>query len=539
MKILLKNGTIIDGTGNKKYKGNIAVKGDKIDKIIKTENTDEIPGINEEYFEKVLDLAGKVVSPGFIDTHSHSDLKVLIDPYLKPKVMQGITTELFGQDGISMAPLPKPFIPTWRKNISGLNGDSDEIDWNYETTNGYLNMLEDKGVGLNVGYLVPHGNIRMEAMGLDNREPSKEEMQKMKDITKREMESGAYGLSTGLIYMPCNYSQTSEIIELCKIVANYDGVFTAHMRNEAAEILESMEEVIRIGKESGVKVHISHFKISGQDNWSKIEKAINLLDKAHREGISVSFDQYPYTASSTMLAAALPTWVLEGGTEQGLQRLSNPKMREQIVKDLTEGIPGWENMIYDSGFDQIFITSVKTEKNADLIGKSLEEVGKIWGKHPYEATFDLLLEEENAVGIVAFCTKEEDVIRLLQRPEGNVCTDGLLEGKPHPRTYGSFPRVLGRYARQKQALTLEEAVKKMTSKPAEVFDIKDRGVLKEGNFADIVVFDPNTIIDKATYLNSVQYPEGFELIMINGEIVVDKGVHNKTICGKILRKGII
>ena len=343
-----------------------------------------------------------IVAPGFIDTHSHSDLEVMVNPYVEAKVRQGVTTELLGQDGISMAPLPKKYISPWRKNLAGLDGDNDDLGWDYETTDGYLRALEANGVGLNESYLVPHGNIRMEAMGLDNRKPSPEELARMRDITRREMEVGAFGLSTGLIYMPCAYAETSELIELCKVVAEFDGAFVVHQRSEADTILASMEEVIRIGRESGVKIHFSHFKVCGRKNWPLIDQVVALLESATAEGIRTSFDQYPYVAGSTMLGVILPPWAHDGGTDQLLQRLRSPELRQRMIDDIERGIPGWDNFVDFAGFDQIFVTSVKTGENQDLVGKSLQEIGEIRGSNPYDAAFDLLLAEENAVGMVDF-----------------------------------------------------------------------------------------------------------------------------------------
>lgn len=528
MRILLKDGLIVDGTGQKAFQGCVVVENDTITAV---GSIDAATG-----FDQVIDAKGMVIAPGFIDTHSHSDLQVLVNPYVEPKIRQGVTTELLGQDGISLAPLPKQYISPWRKNLAGLDGDSDKIDWGYETTDGYLQLMEKIGVGLNEAYLVPHGNIRMEAMGLDNRQPSPAELEQMRAIARREMEAGAYGLSTGLIYMPCAYAESSEIIELCKVVAEYDGVFVIHQRSEADTILQSMQEVIDIGRKSGVKVHFSHFKVCGRKNWAAIDQVLALLDKAQAEGIRVSFDQYPYVAGSTMLGVILPPWVHDGGTDKLLKRLENPEMRRRMICDIEQGIPGWDNFIDFAGLDQIFVTSVKTAANEDLIGKNLIEIGQIRGKDPYEATFDLLYQEENAVGMVDFYGTEEHIIRFLKRAEQNVCTDGLLGGKPHPRVFGSFPRVLGRYVRENKALTLEEAVRKMTGKPAEVFGFTRRGVLKPGNFADIVVFDPDTIIDKGTFVEPVQYPVGIEFVLINGDPVVKNGVYESKLVGKVLRK---
>lgn len=527
MKKLIKNGLVVDGTGNKGYKADVLINGDRIEKI--GENI-------EAKYADVIDAEGLVVAPGFIDTHSHSDLQILIEPEVMPKVMQGVTTEILGQDGISMAPLPIEYISPWRKNLAGLDGDSDEIDWTYKDTAGYLSMIEKVRPGLNECYLVPHGNIRMEAMGLDNRQPAEEELNKMIEITRREMEAGAFGLSTGLIYMPCAYSESKEIIEMCKVVAEYDGVFVIHQRSEADTILDSMEEVIQIGRESGVRIHYSHFKVCGKKNWDKIEKVIELLEKAKAEGISVSFDQYPYVAGSTMLGVILPPWVHDGGTDRVIERLKDAELRKKMIYDIENGIHGWDNFVEFAGLDQIFVTSVKSNKNEDAVGLSLIELGRLRGKDPYNATFDLLLEEENAVGMVDFYGTEEHVQTFMRLPEMNVCSDGLLGGKPHPRVYGAFPRVLGKYVREDKALTLEEAVYKMTKKPAATFNIKDRGEIKEGLLADICIFDKDTIIDKGTFTDPTQYPEGIAYVIINGEMVIDHGKHTGNRAGRVIRR---
>ncbi|GAB6181318.1 D-aminoacylase [Desulfotomaculum defluvii] len=529
MRTILKNGLIVDGTGQRGFLGSVAIEGERIVAI------GDVP---EQDNDVVIDVSGLVVAPGFIDTHSHSDLKVLVDPYIEPKIRQGVTTEVLGQDGISMAPLPEEYISPWRKNLAGLDGDSDIIDWHYRTTEGYLKLMERQGVGLNQSYLVPHGNVRMEALGLSNRQPSSGEISKMCDVTRREMEAGAYGLSTGLIYMPCAYSETSEIIEMCKVVAEFDGVFVVHQRSEADTILPSMAEVIEIGRRSGVKIHFSHFKVCGRKNWRYIEPVLEFLDKAEAEGIRISYDQYPYVAGSTMLGVILPPWAHDGGTDMLLKRLQDPEQRKKMIYDMEHGIPGWDDFVDFAGLDQIFVTSVKTEKNKDLVGKSLIEIGEMRGKDSYEATFDLLYEEENAVGMVDFYGKEEHVITFLTRPEQNVCTDGLLAGKPHPRVYGSFPRVLGRYVRELKVLTLEDAIRKMTSRPADVFGFERRGTIKTGYFADIVVFNPETVIDKGTFVDPIQYPEGIEYVFINGHGVIKKGIYQALLAGRVLRKSV-
>lgn len=528
MKILIKDGFIVDGSGNEGFKGDVLISNERIEKISKE--------INEENVDETINAEGLVVSPGFIDTHSHSDLKILENPYNQIKIRQGITTEVLGQDGISMAPLPKQYISPWRKNLAGLDGESDNIDWEYETTENYLNIMENNGVGLNESYLVPHGNVRMEVLGLDNIQPDEEQIKKMCEVTRREMEAGAYGLSTGLIYMPCAYSETNELVEMCKVVAEFDGVFVVHQRSEADTIISSMREIIEIGEKSGVRVHFSHFKVCGKDNWKYIDEVIELLNEAKNKGIRVTFDQYPYAAGSTMLGVILPPWAHDGGTDNLLKRLSSKEMREKMVYDMEHGIEGWDNFVDFAGLDGIYVTSVKNKKNEDAIGKNLVELGKLRGKDAYNATFDLLLEEENAVGMVDYYGLEEHIVKFMKLDEQNVCTDGLLSGKPHPRAYGAFPRILGRFVRELGVLKLEEAIMKMTSKAASAIRIKDRGILKEGYFADIVIFNKDNIKDLGTFENPTQYPEGIEYVIINGKTVIENGEYKEVKAGMVLRR---
>ncbi len=529
MKLLIKNGIIMDGTGTPGVKADLAVSGTRIEAM------GTMGAIDSAGFDRIIDAGGKVVCPGFIDTHSHSDLQILLDPLVPPKIHQGITTEILGQDGIAMAPLPLDYIEVWRKNLAGLNGETDEIDWTYETTAGYLDILEKQGHAPNVGYLVPHGNVRMEAMGLGSKTATSRDIKAMKKVLNREMDAGALGLSTGLIYIPCAYADTRELIELCKVVAERDGVFVIHQRSEADGIIFSMEEVIRIGRESGVKVHFSHMKMCGKNNWEKLPVIFKMLDAAAKEGLSISFDQYPYVAGSTMLGAILPPWAHDGGTDRLLERLTTPDLREAIIEDIKSVEGDWDNFISFAGLAGIFITSTRTDKNKCFIGKNLVEIGKMTGKDPYEAVLDLLVEEENAVGMVDFYGTEEHVMEFIRRPEQNVCTDGLLGGKPHPRVYGAFPRVISEYVKKRPVLSMETAVHKMTGKPAGVFNLEDRGILKKGNLADILVFDPETICDRGTYEDPDQFPDGIFLVMVNGSIILENGKPTGRLPGRVLR----
>ncbi|SBV96762.1 N-acyl-D-amino-acid deacylase [uncultured delta proteobacterium] len=528
MRTLITNGIIVDGTGKPGFPGSVAIENGVILGTGSIENAG---------FDQVIDAKGCVVAPGFIDTHSHSDLEVFKEPHLTPKLMQGVTTEFLGQDGIAMAPLPEKFISPWRKNLAGLDGDTDAIDWAFKTTENYLNMLEKNGSGTNLCYLVPHGNVRMEGRGLESGVATDKELDVMRAVLERELAAGGYGFSTGLIYMPCAYADTREVTELCKVAAKANVPFVIHQRSEADTILESMEEVIAVGRGSGVWVHFSHFKLCGKNNAHLFDKVLGLLDKAQAEGVRVSFDQYPYVAGSTMLGVILPPWVHDGGTDKLLERLASAEDRKRMTKDIWNGIQGWDNFVAFAGLDGIFVTSTKTEKNQDAIGKNLVELGEMRGKDPLEATFDLLYDESNAVGMVDFYGLEEHVKALISRPEHNVCTDGLLGGKPHPRVFGAFPRVLGKYVREEKVIPLEEAVRKMTSRPASVFGLKDRGLLQAGMAADVVVFDPATIADKGTYTEPRQYPEGIKHVFVNGRAaVLDGKPQTRILAGKVLRR---
>ena len=516
MRTLIKNAVIIDGTGAGRFPGELLTEGDTIAKIGRKIECSP---------DRTVDAGGKILCPGFVDTHSHTDLQILRDPFPAPKLLQGITTEIYGQDGVSMAPLPPEYIHDFKKILAGLEGTG-EISWNYRDTAGYLGALEKRGISINAGYLAPHGNVRMEVMGLADRAPAPQELERMKDVLRRELQAGAMGMSTGLIYIPCAYSHTSELTELCKVVAEFGGVFVVHQRSEADNVLESMREILDVARGSGVHAHFSHFKACGRNAWDKIPQMLALLDRAHEEGLNITFDQYPYVAGSTALSVVLPPWVQADGASAMLRRIADEGILKKIQADIDAGSRGWDNFADFAGWDGIFVTYAGSGKNQALVGKSLAEIAKLWDTDPLHATARLLIEENNAVSMVDFYGKEDHVKLFLTRPEQNVCTDGILSGTPHPRVYGTCARILGKYVREEKTLTLEEAVKKLSFNGARVMGIRDRGLLKEGYKADLVIFDPDTVAETGTFTEPCRHPDGFRLVMVNGEAVLDgNGIH--------------
>ena len=522
LDLLLKNGEIVDGSGTPSYRGDIAINDGLIQAI----------GFVDEEAREIIDISGLVVAPGFIDTHSHSDLFLIHDPSSLPKIMQGITTEIIGQDGLGEAPIRQELVAEWRRYLSGLNGDP-PIKWSWEGMEGYLDALEASKPAVNVVSLVGHGNLRLLAMGMEDRNPSDLEMEEMKRLLRDSLEAGAIGMSTGLIYAPCVYSDTNELTELCKVVAEYEGVFVVHMRDEGDKLLKSMDEVLTIARGSGVHAHISHFKAGGKRNWGKSRKALRKLDEAHSNGVQVSYDQYPYTAGSTFLSSLIPSWVHDGGVDRLLERIRNPGTRERIKAEYGERLEGGRA----TGWDQVLVTYVESAENKQYEGKNLAEIAEMRGQPPVDALMDIVIEENNMASMASFTMSEDDIKRIMRHPLGMVCTDGLLLGKPHPRAYGAFPRVLGRYVREQKVLGLEEAVRRMTSYPSRVFNLDKRGKILEGFIADLVVFDHSTIRDSSTYEEPRRFPCGVKHVIVSGELSVRNGQYTGINNGKIIKIG--
>ncbi|MGI5838504.1 MAG: N-acyl-D-amino-acid deacylase family protein [bacterium] len=525
--VVIRNGWIINGTGKPGTPGDIGINGDRIAAVGR---------LGAAGAGRCIDASGCVVCPGFIDTHSHSEMALLGAAPPEPKIRQGVTTELLGQDGLSVAPIRQENRKYLREPLTGLLGDHG-VEWDWTGFGEYLDCLAARGLPVNAASLAPHGAVRMDVLGMENRPATEEELAQMRRVLAGTLTEGAFGLSTGLIYSPCTYADTREFIALNKTVAAYGGVFVIHVRNESDRLVESMAEAVDFARQSGAALHVSHLKACGQANWGKVKDVLALFEQGVAEGIDITCDQYPYTAGCTVLTALLAPWTLAGGTEQLLLRLRDADMREKIKNDLRRRWPESDNRSLSVGWENIMIASVATEANKWMEGQMIAAIADRCGTTPPDAVFDLLLAENAVVTMVLFQGSEEDVRDGLRHPLTIVATDGIYgRGKPHPRLYGTYPRVLGRYVRDEEVLPLEEAVRKMTALPARRLGLGDRGVLAPGYCADVVVFNPDTVIDRSTYTEPFLPPAGIEYVFVNGAAAVEQGKFNGTLAGRVLRK---
>jgi N-acyl-D-amino-acid deacylase len=511
---LLRGGQVVDGTGGAARRADVLVDGDRIRAVA--------PGLSAAADVETIDCGGLVVCPGFIDTHSHSDLRVLVEPDLPMKVRQGVTLDVLGQDGISVAPLRDDDLEQARRQLAGLLGDPN-VPWSWRSVGDYLSLL-DGGAALHTSYLVPHGAARGLVMGLEDRAATEEELRRMVEVVGRGMAEGALGMSTGLIYPPCCYAATDELVALCSEVARRDGVFVVHMRSESDRILTAVEEMLEVARRSGVHLHISHIKIAGRRNWPQIDRMISLVEEAvAREGLRVTADQYPYVAGSTMFGAILPPWAHAGGVRATLERLASREQRARMRAAMQhEGENEWDNFWAWTGPEGIVISDLPSGRRPAIVGRTVAEAAAASQQDPVEFAFDLLRDEQMAVSMISFSQTEEVVGRLMRLPWVNGCTDGLLGGRPHPRAYGTFPRLLGRYAREQGVLPLEEMVRKLTSQAADAMHLDGRGRVAPGLVADLVAFDPATVADRATFAEPTQFPVGVEHVLVAGVPVVQR-----------------
>jgi N-acyl-D-amino-acid deacylase len=530
--MLVKNGRIIDGSGNPWFKADIGVVGGAIAALSRTGEGMEA--------NRVLDASGMVVSPGFIDAHSHDDAYFLIDPQCSQKILQGVTTDVAGNCGFSLAPLSNAHCHDLRAAAAMMGGSQLGDDfWSLRAFAHYLEKLDAAKLGINVVPLVGHGTIRIAAIGYENRPPSEAEMAQMKQMTAEAMQAGAFGLSTGLIYVPANYAQTDEVIELAQVAAKYGGIYTTHMRNESDNEMEAIGETLKIAREAGIAAHISHHKVAGRKNWGSSQLTLKTFADARAEGLVVTWDQYPYKAGSTFLPAALPPHIQAQGARQYSEKLKDPAVRRKIRQEMESSEDhSWENLIGGAGFENIVIAA--SPRNPGFVGKSIAAISKMTAKDPFDVYFDLVVEEQMEAVIIIFMMDDADVERILKDPGTMIGSDGIPSfgtAKPHPRMTGTFPRVLGRYAREKGVITLEEAIRKMTSLPAQTFGLDKKGILRPGMDADLVVFDPNAIIDQGTFEDPLQPPVGIRWVVVNGEVAAEDGKITGATSGKVLRRG--
>ena len=527
--MVIRNAKIIDGTGNPWYKADIGIIEGKIGFIGE---------IASDYDGETVDAQGLVVSPGFIDMHGHSDAQVFSDPTVYNMVEQGITTEVTGMCGFTPAPVSEKYFSQLAK-YAGFLGDDEEMvkKWAGFTSFGrFLDDVSQLPLGTNMAFFVGQGTVRIAAMGFESRPATEEELEQMKGYVREAMESGALGLTTGLIYPPGVYTPTEELVELCKVVAEYGGSYCSHIRNESHDVLNAMKEAIHIGKEAGVPVIISHHKVAGKQNWGNSTATLALVESANNEGVSVAVDQYPYQAGSTGLKATIPPKYHEGGTEKLLERLGNKEIREQIKVEIQTPSTEWENLALNCGLDGVLVLSAPNVPAAN--GKTVAEYAKTQGIDPYDGLLQLIFDSGANAGAAYFMMGDQDIERIMQHPYTMIGTDGgIIDPRygAHPRAMGTFPRVLGRYVRDKKVLRLEDAIRKMTSLTAQKAGLKNKGLIKEGFDADLVIFNPETIVDRSTYQEPALKNEGISYVLVNGRIAVKDNVYSGSAEGRVVR----
>ena len=524
---LFQNALIVDGTGKPGQVGDLGVIKGRI-RLLGLES-----GIEAG---RVFNAKGLVLAPGFIDIHGHSDLHLLDYPDSLIKLSQGVTTDTGGNCGFSAAPLSGDYAIKARQNLTGILGEP-ESEMNFSDFASYADTLDAKGLTGNLAAFVGHGTLRTLVAGLSEKRLSPGELAQMGDLLAQSLEQGAMGLSSGLIYLPACYSDTEELISLARVLAQKGGIYVSHIRNESTEVLPALKEAILIGQKAGAPVQVSHLKISGKQNWGLTDKVVELLEQARKQGLDVTCDVYPYTASATTLAAVLPPWALEGGAARIMERLKQKDLRARIKDEIIKGLPGWHDILLDSSMEKVRIAGVQSADLKHLEGGNLADLAEKAGVDPFDFLFDLLIQDNCSVSAVFEMMDQKVMEKFLSLPFAMIGSDGIAAGsKPHPRLYGTFPRVVGRLALGRGIFSLSEAVHKMTGMPAARLGLKKRGMLKEGFIADLVLFDPKEFIDTSTYDDPCQTPPGMELVMVNGEPVMEKGLPTGSTPGRFLRR---
>ncbi len=528
--LVIRNATIYDGSGGAPITGSIAVNADTIALVGDIGNA---KGIKE------IDAKGLAVGPGFVNMLSWATESLLVDPRGASDLKQGVTLEVFGE-GWSMGPLNDEM----KAGTEAQQGDI-KFDVSWTTLGEYLQTLEDKGVSMNVASFVGATTLRIHEVGYDNRPPTPEELSRMQDLARQAMEEGALGIGSSLIYAPAFYANTDELIALCKVAAEYGGMYITHMRSEGNKILEAVDETMRIAKEAGLPAEIYHLKAGGKSNWPKMDQVIAKIDSARAAGLRITTDMYTYIAGATGLDASMPPWVQEGGYDAWAGRLKDPKIRTKVLAEMRSDAQDWENLYYAAGgAENLLLVEFKNDTLKKYTGKTLAEVAKLRGKSPEETAMDLVVEDGTRVGTVYFMMSEDNVKKQIKLPymsfgsdAGALAAEGdFLKSATHPRAYGNFARLLGKYVREEKVIPLEEAIRKLSALPCENLGIAKRGKLQPGYFADIVLFDPNTIADHATFENPHQYATGMQHVFVNGVQVLEDGEPTKKAAGRFVKR---
>src|SRR5437016_12117576 len=527
--IIIRNGRVIDGSGRPGFNTDVAIKGDRVMRI---------GNLRGAKAKREIDARGQVVAPGFIDMLGQSETFLLIDPRAMSKVMMGVTTEITGE-GESIAPINDRILKEQEDFNRRFNLT---VDW--RTLDEYFKRLGKQGAGVNLGTFVGATQVREYVIGYDDRPPTPAELEQMKGLVADAMKDGALGLSTSLQYVPARFAKTDEIVELAKVAHQYGGIYITHQRSEANAIDDSMKEVFEIARRANIPAEIWHFKTAYKKNWGRMPEMLHRIEAARRQGLKITADVYPYVAGSTSLSACLPPWALESGTDRMISRLKDTATRERLKKEIGTDSRDWENIYLGSGGPSgILIGSVVNRELESWQGKRLSEIAAAQKKDPLDALFDFIIADHGQTGAIFFMMQESDMQAALRSPFVSICTDsgaratdGPLAGsKSHPRGWGSYPRILGKYVRDEHLMPLELAIHKMTGLPASNVGLKQRGLVREGYFADITIFNPNTVIDRATFDDPNQYPVGINYVIVNGQIEVDNGKRTPAEAGRVLR----
>src|SRR5437667_3890277 len=526
--VIIKNGAVYNGTGSEAQHVDLAIRGDRIAGVGDYKNAKT---------KTIIDARGLAVAPGFINMLSWSTESLIQDGRSQSEIRQGVTTEIMGE-GESMGPLNDRVREFMLKQQADIKYD---ITW--KTLPEYLQFLEKRGISCNVASFIGATTIRQNVIGFDDRPPTPQELDQMRELVRKEMEAGALGIGTSLIYPPAFYAKTDELIELCKVAAKYKGKYISHMRSEGNQLLEAFDELLRISREAGIPAEVYHIKAAGQKNWGKIDNLLSRIESVQKEGLNIRANMYTYTAGGTGLDACFPPWTEDGGYPALFKRLRDPATREKIKAEVKIESDKWENLYLSAGSpERILLVAFKSEKLKPLTGKSLAEVAKIRGKDPIDTAMDLVAEDESRIGAVYFMMSEENVKKEIAKPwisfgsdEASEAPEGVfLKSNPHPRSYGNFARVLGKYVRDEKAIALPEAIRRLSALPATNLGLDHRGFLKEGMFADVVVFDPATIADHATFEKPQQYATGVKHVFVNGTQVIKDGEHTGAKPGRAL-----